>query len=832
MSIRKKFILIGICIAIILIVFTINVIRRMKSDSQTHLDDIIVKENVITRAEAFRLLSYLEYDKAGREALPMGITYEDQNMAGWYDSYVNAVWKMGLIKGEITITPKEALTYGACKELLNNLIIKYPEYQNIYDKISFDFIKSGEEMLINDFLELYNVIIDIDKEKPISIKEELIFVLGKEETENGQYRMVTDRGKYFYHDAKSYEKYLNEESDQFISDIENFDIVEHYMDQGMKALISGQEIVYIAGVSNQKMIIHNIWIKQGQGILVDTFVGGLHKSFEAQFPLSTSIEKVVGDITIENKKVVQISVKPEVINGKVLLSDEKFIEIDGYGKVPLDEDFRIYKIYGELSLEPTSSILVGYEATDFVVSNGKISAALIKESIKAENIRVLLKTSKYEGIYHNVVEFTTTSDFTISYGENETKYTAGEIITLNPGDAMLSEGRIRVETSSDQGKIQILSIQRSIGNPKYRGSIEIAQGDNGLLIVNELPLEEYLYAVIPSEMPTYYGVEPLKVQAVCARSYAYRHLLANSLNNYGAHVDDSVSYQVYNNIEENENSILAVKDTYGKVINYQGEVITAYYFSTSCGHTTAVEHVWANGKATPYLTGKLMAVDENTINTISQSNGGYNYEDLTVEKNFRNFITNEDFATYDSGFNWYRWKVTMDVSNIKRVIDSKLLNRYKANPILIQKLVKKQSNGEHIYESTSIDTLGEITDITVLKRETGGIISELLITGSKNSVKIKTEYNIRALLAPTYSTVIRKDLSEVNNLSLLPSAFFVIDKKEENGKLKSITLTGGGYGHGVGMSQNGVKAMSDAGKSYEEIVKYFYAGTEFGFIYE
>ena len=130
------------------------------------------------------------------------------------------------------------------------------------------------------------------------------------------------------------------------------------------------------------------------------------------------------------------------------------------------------------------------------------------------------------------------------------------------------------------------------------------------MIVNELPLEEYLYAVIPSEMPTYYGLEPLKVQAVCARSYAYRHLIANSLSSYGAHVDDSVSYQVYNNIEENEDSVLAVKDTYGKVLEYDGDVITAYYFSTSCGHTTSVEDVWANGIATPYLTGRLLSVDE------------------------------------------------------------------------------------------------------------------------------------------------------------------------------------------------------------------------------
>jgi stage II sporulation protein D len=83
-----------------------------------------------------------------------------------------------------------------------------------------------------------------------------------------------------------------------------------------------------------------------------------------------------------------------------------------------------------------------------------------------------------------------------------------------------------------------------------------------------------------------------------------------------------------------------------------------------------------------------------------------------------------------------------------------------------------------------------------------------------------------------YDTVVRQDESEVENLSLLPSAFFTIDKNDKDGKLSSITLIGGGYGHGVGMSQNGVKALADSGKKYEDIVEYFYEGTEIGFIYE
>ncbi|HCA70188.1 MAG TPA: hypothetical protein DEP17_07280, partial [Lachnospiraceae bacterium] len=454
-----------------------------------------------------------------------------------------------------------------------------------------------------------------------------------------------------------------------------------------------------------------------------------------------------------------------------------------------------------------------------------------KESIKAENIRVLIKTTDYTGYYHNEVTLTSDEEFTIQGKKNKKTYAAGETVTINPDYELLSDGRVKVETASEKGKIQLLSVKRMSGNPKYRGSIEIAKDANGLLIVNELPLEEYLYAVIPSEMPTYYGMEPLKVQAVCARSYAYRHLLANSLNQYGAHVDDSVSYQVYNNISENEDSILAVKDTYGQVIKYDEEVITAYYFSTSCGHTTMPEYVWANGQPIPYLKGKLMAT-ENSKEVSSQESIRL-YQDLSKEENFRKFIKDDDVVTYDSEFDWYRWNTTLNIEDVQKNIDEKLSSRYQANPSLVLTMVKPEQGGkEAVFESVPVDSIGKIVDIAVKKREAGGIITELLITGSKNTVVVKTEYNIRLLLAPKNSKIVRKDLSEVNGLSLLPSAFFVIDKTVVDNKLTSITLTGGGYGHGVGMSQNGVKAMADQGKSYETIVSYFYEGTKLGFIYE
>lgn len=831
MNNKQKLIIIGVCIIIIIAVMAANVIRRIKSEDDEK-PDVIIKENVISRAEAYRLLSYLEFDRADREALQKGITYADKNMSGWYDSYVNAVWKMGLIEGNITDSPEKALTFGECKFLTDRLITKKPQLQGVYAALSFDFINADEEMLIPQFLELYKALLDIIPDEEQLVKNELLFILDREISDDGKDRIVTDQGRYFYQNVRDYEKFFNPEIARSYDSLTGEEFLKRFNNKGIEALVCKDEIVYINKIYTDKIVINNVWIKQGRDLKVDTYINGVHKEFQAQFKLSQDIDRVVGDITIENEKVVGISVKPDIIQGKVLLSGNDFIEIEGYGRIPLDENYKIYKVYGELSMERTNGILVGYDTTDFVVSGGKISAALIRESIKAEHIRVLLHTTGFKDIYHSKVEIGATSDFIIRVDESETLYTNDETITLQPGDKMLSAGRVIIEPVSDEGKIKLLSIERSTGIPKYRGRIEIAQVDKGLLVVNELPLEEYLYAVIPSEMPTYYGLEPLKVQAICARSYAYRHLIANSLSAYGAHVDDSVSYQVYNNIEENEDSILAVKDTYGKVVEYEGDVITAYYFSTSCGHTTGAEHVWAYGTPIPYLSGRLLAIEEDSEGVISETKTTSLYKDLSKEENFRSFILDKEYYTYDSEFSWYRWNVTIDVEDIKKNINEKLARRYQANPELIKTLVSKNPRDKNaIYESLPIETVGDIVDIWVAKRGTGGIISELIIQGTEKTIKVKTEYNIRALLSPVNDTVYRLDEKGIDNLSLLPSAFFFIDQNKEKDKLVSVTLIGGGYGHGVGMSQNGVKSLADAGKGYEEIISYFYKGTNIGFIY-
>ena len=85
---------------------------------------------------------------------------------------------------------------------------------------------------------------------------------------------------------------------------------------------------------------------------------------------------------------------------------------------------------------------------------------------------------------------------------------------------------------------------------------------------------------MPSEMPSFYPLEALKAQAVCARTYAWKQIKEKKLEAYGADVDDSVNYQVYNNIGREKNTTQAVKETKGRILSQHGEPIEAYYFST------------------------------------------------------------------------------------------------------------------------------------------------------------------------------------------------------------------------------------------------------------
>ena len=130
---------------------------------------------------------------------------------------------------------------------------------------------------------------------------------------------------------------------------------------------------------------------------------------------------------------------------------------------------------------------------------------------------------------------------------------------------------------------------------RYRGSIQIDVNAGKLRAINMVGLEQYLYGVVPSEMPYTWHPEALKAQAIAARSYALATRRTGAFDLY----PDTRS-QVYLGIEhEKPSTNAAVNATAGQVVLYDGEVAKTYFFSSSGGRTASAEDVW--GEPVPYL---------------------------------------------------------------------------------------------------------------------------------------------------------------------------------------------------------------------------------------
>jgi len=139
-----------------------------------------------------------------------------------------------------------------------------------------------------------------------------------------------------------------------------------------------------------------------------------------------------------------------------------------------------------------------------------------------------------------------------------------------------------------------------VNGRKYRGIVEISPADKGVLVVNELPLEDYLVGLINCEISSQWPIEAIKAQAVVARTYAVYQKEARKNATY--HLESTVMDQVYEGCEiEDSRAGRGVKETAGEVLTYENKVIQAFYHSNCGGHTEASENVW--GVLLPYLKG-------------------------------------------------------------------------------------------------------------------------------------------------------------------------------------------------------------------------------------
>lgn len=558
--------------------------------------------------------------------------------------------------------------------------------------------------------------------------------------------------------------------------------MDTYIDREIRVLYRGTEIITVREMTSEDVTYENVWLASGDSENFTVYVGSISRSFAMNASLGKTEDLVnnLADVHLKKGKLEKIVLKKERITGKVLSVKENAIEIEGYGDVTLDEGFKVFKVYGGFKRQRITDILVGYDIQEFVVANGKICAALTVRAFDAKSIRVLLMNTGFDSIFHQSILFSSDYEVIMLHGEEEEVIHAGEEVTIQMDDERLKDGRIILQMQSAEGSIRVHTIERALGIPAYAGRLEIKKEKDGLVLVNELYLEDYLTKVVPSEMPGSYEKEALKAQAVCARTYAYRQIQGNTYSQYGAHVDDSTRFQVYNNIATDSKTQEAVSETYGRMLLYEGDPVEAYYFSTSSGHTTDGTVWGADAAQTPYLQGYVVNDSRKTMN-------------LTTNEDFAAFIKDKSYATYETGFPLYRWE--LKITNLQ--------------------LAEK------------ITGIGTILNMTVTERGVGGIGKKLRVEGSDGTKVISGQGQIRTILGNKAVEITNNKGEILTGWDTLPSAFIAVEVEgiDEN-NVTTFHIYGGGYGHGAGMSQNGAQGMAKAGKDYIQILKFFYDGVE------
>ncbi len=558
--------------------------------------------------------------------------------------------------------------------------------------------------------------------------------------------------------------------------------------------------VGVRGIDQEEQEIPNVYVKNiSDGTVSFLFAGASYEKTGMQPELE--VKPGVCDLILKDGELSGIRRKQDTIEGDMISYDENTIEIRGYGRIHHSGKLPVYRTYGDVTEKSISDVVLGNMVLEYVTAGDEVCAILIREPASIQSIRVLLLAE--DGTkFHPDVYLKSDTDASAALGKEKWAVEAGEVVHITGG--LTAGGEAFSLTPEGSGKTYLCDADGNLLSNGYYGVMEVRAYENGYTLVNQLPFEQYLYAVVPSEMPVSYAPEALKAQAVCARSYAYIQLLKGSLAAFGAHMDDSTSYQVYNKVAETEESIQAVDETHGQVLTYEGNVLEAYYFSTSAGYTDT-SAVWNDSENSSY--GYLHKFCLN----MEEYDGN-----LADEDDFRTYIQSTPEG-YDSDVRYYRWQITADYRDKTEEINQILTERKKASSENILYLKKDGKT-----EAEDLSDFGSLKKISVEERSTSGCILTLKLTYKRGVVLVKTEYNIRKILGTGALTLTFADGSEGTPGALLPSAFTTVEKQKDGTYL----LSGGGYGHGLGMSQNGANGMAKAGMSYQEILHSFYQNIE------
>ena len=214
-----------------------------------------------------------------------------------------------------------------------------------------------------------------------------------------------------------------------------------------------------------------------------------------------------------------------------------------------------------------------------------------------------------------------------------------------------------------------------------------------------------------------------------------------------------------------------------------------------------------------------------------QAEESYTADELSREEVFREYISETDEKAYEKDEPWFRWNYQVDELDVS-LLSQRLNERFHAASGKVLTFVGESGDLENpeLFEAKEPKTFKTVYEIRCLKRKEGGVIDELLIETDKGTYKVISEYNVRYVLNQG-GEVIRQDGSAYASSTLLPSAYLIIDVVKSDKNVVGYTIIGGGYGHGVGMSQNGARAMGMEEADCESILSFYFRGSQLDKLY-
>ena len=320
----------------------------------------------------------------------------------------------------------------------------------------------------------------------------------------------------------------------------------------------------------------------------------------------------------------------------------------------------------------------------------------------------------------------------------------------------------------------------------FTGTLHLIQQGEQIVVINELPLEDYLVSVISSEMKSTCSLQFLKASAVISRSWLLAQLRQKKDKTpsclrtdqelirwwdredhdlFDVCADDHC--QRYQGITQagNPNVRQAVSETRGQVLMGDGEICDARFGKCCGGQTNEFQYCWQNIRKS-YLT----SVTDPFCNTSDRE------------------VLSQVLNDYDlETMNFYRWEVRFTQQQLRQLIERNLGMKF-----------------------------GNSLRLEPLEAGPAGHISRLRIVGSERTYIIGKELQIRKALSTSH---------------LLSSAFTVNLEDLQDGVPQTIILNGKGWGHGVGMCQIGAAVMGHQGYSYQDILTHYYPGAEIQKIY-